>query len=406
MALSVKEQFKIIKRGAAEIIPEDELIQKLKKSQKEGRPLRVKLGIDPTAPDIHLGFAVVLRKLRQFQDLGHEVALIVGDFTATIGDPSGKSKTRPMLSQEEVRENAQTYVEQLYKILNEGKTRVFYNGDWLSKMNFADVIQLASKYTVARILERDDFTNRLNQNQPLYMHEILYPLCQGYDSVAIESDIEMGGTDQKFNNLVGRDLQREHGQEPQVVIAMPILVGTDGVEKMSKSLGNYIGITEPPNEMYGKVMSIPDEPMIDYFKLATDVPMSEIEKIEQGLFNETLHPKTVKQRLAREIVTIYHDLKSAQAAEEEFMRVFRDHELPEEIPDVNVSNNLFKDGKIWIVRLLTHVNFAKSNREARTLVEQGAVILNDEQITEPTDLPIENGTILKVGRRFARLVIK
>ena len=406
MALSVEEQFEIIKRGAAEIIPEDELIQKLEKSQEEGRPLRVKLGIDPTAPDIHLGFAVVLRKLRQFQDLGHEVALIVGDFTATIGDPSGKSKTRPMLSQGEVRENAQTYVEQLYKILAEDKTRVFYNGDWLSKMSFADVIQLTSKYTVARVLERDDFTNRLAQNQPLYMHEILYPLCQGYDSVAIESDIEMGGTDQTFNNLVGRDLQREHGQEPQVVIAMPILVGTDGVEKMSKSLGNYIGITEPPNEMYGKVMSIPDEPMIDYFKLATDVPMSEIEKIEQGLFNETLHPKTVKQRLAREIVTIYHDLKSAQAAEEEFMRVFRDHELPQDIPDVNVPNSLFKDGKIWIVRLLTHVNFAKSNREARTLVEQGAVILNDEQITEPTDLPIENGTILKVGRRFARLVIK
>ena len=405
MTLSVGEQFEIIKLGTAEIIPEDELIQKLEKSQKEGRPLLVKLGIDPTAPDIHLGFAVVLRKLRQFQDLGHEVALIVGDFTATIGDPSGKSKTRPMLSQEEVRENAKTYVEQLYKILDKNKTRVFYNGDWLSKMAFADVIQLTSKYTVARVLERDDFANRLAQNQPLYMHEILYPLCQGYDSVAIESDIEMGGTDQKFNNLVGRDLQREHGQEPQVVIAMPILVGTDGVEKMSKSLGNYIGITEPPNEMYGKLMSIPDEPMIDYFKLATDVPMSEIEEIEQRLRNETLHPKTVKQRLAREIVTIYHDSKAAQSAEEEFRRVFRDHELPEEIPDVNVPNSLFKDGKIWIVRLLTHVNFAKSNREARTLVEQGAVILNDEQITEPIDLPLETGAILKVGRRFVRLVV-
>ncbi|MBC8230419.1 tyrosine--tRNA ligase [bacterium] len=405
MTLSVEEQFEIIKRGTAEIIPEDELIQKLEKSQQAGCPLLVKLGIDPTAPDIHLGFAVVLRKLRQFQDLGHEVALIVGDFTATIGDPSGKSKTRPMLSQEDVRENAKTYVEQLYKILDEDKTRVFYNGDWLSKMTFADVIQLASKYTVARILERDDFANRLAQNQPLYMHETLYPLCQGYDSVAIESDIEMGGTDQKFNNLVGRDLQREHGQEPQVVIAMPILVGTDGVEKMSKSLGNYIGITEPPNEMYGKVMSIPDEPMIDYFKLATNVPMSEIEEIEQGLRDETLHPKTVKQRLAREIVTIYHDSKAAQTAEEEFMRVFRDHELPEEIPDVNVPNSLFKEGKIWIVRLLTHVNFAKSNREARTLVEQGAVTLDGEQITEPIDLPLETGAILKVGRRFVRLVI-
>ena len=406
MTRSIEEQLKIIKRGTAEIIPEDELIQKLETSQIEGRPLRVKLGIDPTAPDIHLGFAVVLRKLREFQDLGHEVCLIVGDFTATIGDPSGKSKTRPMLNRSEVKENAKTYLSQLYKILDEDKTRLFYNGDWLGKMNFADVIKLTAKYTVARVLERDDFANRLAEQKPLYMHEILYPLCQGYDSVAIEADIEMGGTDQKFNNLVGRDLQREFSQEPQVVIVMPILVGTDGVDKMSKSLGNYIGIAEPPNEMYGKVMSIPDEPMIDYFKLTTDVPITEIEEIERGLLDETLHPKSIKQRLAREIVTIYHDAEAAQAAEEEFNRVFREHELPEDITDVDVPQSLFKDGKIWIVRLLTHVKFAKSNREARTLVEQGAVILDDEKITSPIDIPLENGNILKVGRRFARLMVQ
>ncbi len=404
--LPVDEQLVIIKRGTAAIIPEDELVKKLETSQKEERPLRVKLGIDPTSPDIHLGFAVVLRKLREFQDVGHQVCLIIGDFTAMIGDPSEKSKTRPMLNREEVDENAKTYLQQLYLILDESKTEIHYNSDWLGKMNFADVIKLASKYTVARVLERDDFTNRLNENQPLYMHEILYPLCQGYDSVAIESDIEMGGTDQIFNNLVGRDLQREYGQEPQVVIAMPLLVGTDGIEKMSKSLGNYIGITEPPNEMYGKVMSIPDEPMIQYFELATSIPMSEIQEIEKALADKTSHKMDVKQRLARKIVTIYHGNEAATTAEAEFNRVFKEKELPSDIPDVTVPKSLFKDDKIWIVRLLRHVSFATTNGEARRLVEGGGVTLDDEKITEPIDVPVENGAILNVGRRFAKIIVE
>jgi len=404
--LTIEKQLEIIKRGTAEIIPEDELIKKLETSQEERRPLRVKLGIDPTSPDIHLGFAVVLRKLREFQDLGHQVCLIVGDFTAMIGDPSGKSKTRPMLSKEEVDENAKTYLQQLYQILDESKTEISYNSDWLSNMNFADVIELASNYTVARVLERDDFTKRLAEKEPLYMHEILYPLCQGYDSVAIKSDVEMGGTDQIFNNLVGRDLQRAYGQEPQVVIAMPLLVGTDGVEKMSKSLGNYIGITEPSNEMYGKVMSIPDEPVIQYFELATSMPMSEIREIEKGIVNETLHKMDIKQRLAREIVTIYHDGEAATAAEAEFNKVHREKELPSDIPDVKAPKDLFKDDKIWIVRLLRHVGFAKTNGEARRLVDGGGVTLNDEKITEPMDLSVENGAILNVGRRFARIIVE
>ena len=404
--LSVGKQLDLIKRGTAEIIPEDELMKKLETSQAEERPLRVKLGIDPTSPDIHLGFAVVLRKLREFQDLGHQVCLIVGDFTAMIGDPSGKSKTRPMLSKEEVDENAKTYLHQLYQILDESKTEIYYNSDWLNKMNFADVIKLASNYTVARVLERDDFANRLAEKEPLYMHEILYPLCQGYDSVAIKSDIEMGGTDQIFNNLVGRDLQRAYDQEPQVVIAMPLLVGTDGVEKMSKSLGNYIGITEPPNEMYGKVMSIPDEPMMQYFELATSVPMAEIRELERGIADETLHKMAVKQRLAREIVTIYHDSEAAMVAETEFTKVSREGGLPSDIPEVMVPQSLFKDGKIWIVRLLRHVGFAQTNGEARRLVEGGGVTLNDEKITEPIDLPVDNGAILNVGRRFARIILE
>jgi len=404
--LSVEKQLAIIKRGTAEIIPEDELIKKLGTSQKEERPLRVKLGIDPTSPDIHLGFAVVLRKLREFQDLGHQVCLIVGDFTAMIGDPSGKSKTRPMLNREEVDENAKTYLQQLYQILDESKTEIYYNSDWLGKMNFADVIKLASNYTVARVLERDDFANRIAEKQPLYIHEILYPLCQGYDSVAIESDIEMGGTDQIFNNLVGRDLQRTYGQEPQVVIAMPLLVGTDGIEKMSKSLGNYIGIAEPPNEMYGKVMSIPDEPMIAYFELATGVPMSEIQEIEKNSADGTVHKMDVKQRLAREIVTIYHGSEAAKTAEAEFNKVHRKKELPSDIPDAIVPKSLFKEDKIWIVRLLRHIGFAQTNGEARRLVEGGGVTLNGENIIEPIDLPVENGAILHVGRRFARIIVE
>lgn len=397
--LSLEEELEIIRDGTAEIIPEEELIEKLRKSRETGKPLRVKLGIDPTAPDIHLGFAVVLRKLRQFQDMGHKVCLIVGDFTAIIGDPSGKSKTRPMLSRKEVEENAKTYLKQLYVILDASKTELFYNSEWLENMDFADVIELASKYTVARMLERNDFESRLAENEPLYMHEILYPLCQGYDSVAIDADIEMGGTDQKFNNLVGRALQREYNKEPQVVVLMPLLVGIDGIEKMSKSLDNQIGITESPNEMYGKIMSIPDEAMIEYFTLTTDLSPSEIDEIKEGLESGTLHPKETKQRLARQIVKSYHGEEASLEAEKEFNRVFVEQQLPQDIPDLEVPKDAFKDGKVWIVKLVKIAGSADSNRQARTLIEQGAVSLNGEKISDSNlDLEIEDGTVLKVGK--------
>ena len=406
MKVSVDQQIEIIKRGAVEIISEEELRMKLERAQKEGRPLRVKLGLDPTAPDIHLGSAVVLRKLRQFQDLGHEAIIVIGDFTAMIGDPSGRSKTRPQLSEEEVRKNARTYEEQYCKILDPEKTKVVFNSQWLGKMNFADVIRLAAKTTVARVLERDDFQNRFENELPIGLHEILYPLCQAYDSVVLEADVEMGGTDQKFNNLMGRDLQRAFGQEPQVVLLMPLLVGLDGREKMSKSLGNYVGIEEPPFEMYGKIMSIPDELMIDYFVLTTDVPMQEIRRIEEGLKEGAIHPKEAKKRLAREIVTMYHSAEAARKAEEEFERVFAQKEMPSEMPELKISSSELKEGKIWSVKLLVMAGIAKSNREARNLILQGAMRLDGKRISSPDDVPIRNGSILKVGRRFAKIKIE
>jgi len=406
MKVSVDQQIEIIKRGAVEIISEEELRMKLERAQKEGRPLRVKLGLDPTAPDIHLGSAVVLRKLRQFQDLGHEAIIVIGDFTAMIGDPSGRSKTRPQLSEEEVRKNARTYEEQYCKILDPEKTKVVFNSQWLGKMNFADVIRLAAKTTVARVLERDDFQNRFENELPIGLHEILYPLCQAYDSVVLEADVEMGGTDQKFNNLMGRDLQRAFGQEPQVVLLMPLLVGLDGREKMSKSLGNYVGIEEPPFEMYGKIMSIPDELMIDYFVLTTDVPMQEICRIEEGLKEGAIHPKEAKKRLAREIVTMYHSAEAARKAEEEFERVFAQKEMPSEMPELKISSSELKEGKIWSVKLLVMAGIAKSNREARNLILQGAMRLDGKRISSPDDVPIRNGSILKVGRRFAKIKIE
>ncbi|MCD6505503.1 tyrosine--tRNA ligase [Candidatus Poribacteria bacterium] len=405
MKVSVDQQIEIIKRGAVEIISEEELRMKLERAQKEGRPLRVKLGLDPTAPDIHLGSAVVLRKLRQFQDLGHEAIIVIGDFTAMIGDPSGRSKTRPQLSEEEVKRNARTYEEQYCKILDPEKTKVVFNSQWLGKMNFADVIRLAAKTTVARVLERDDFQSRFENELPIGLHEILYPLCQAYDSVVLEADVEMGGTDQKFNNLMGRDLQRAFGQEPQVVLLMPLLVGLDGREKMSKSLGNYVGIEEPPFEMYGKIMSIPDELMIDYFVLTTDVPMQEIRRIEEGLKEGTIHPKEAKKRLAREIVTMYHSAEAARKAEEEFERVFAQKEMPSEMPELKISSSELKEGKIWSVKLLVMAGIAKSNREARNLILQGAMRLDGKRISSPDDVPIRDGSILKVGRKFARIKI-
>lgn len=394
--MSPEEQLKKLKRGTAEIISEADLLEKL----KEGKPLRVKLGLDPTAPHIHLGFAVVLRKLRQFQDLGHQVVLLIGDFTARVGDPTGRSETRKVLTPEQIAENAATYKEQFARILDSSKTEVRFNSEWLMKMNFADVIQLASRTTVARTLERDDFEKRYKEGIPIGLHEFLYPLMQGYDSVALEADVEMGGTDQKFNNLMGRTLQKDYQQSPQVVFLMPILEGTDGVQKMSKSLGNYIGITEEPSEMYGKVMSIPDDVMRRYFELCTDVDM---ELVDKKLASD--HPRDNKRWLAREIVAIYHDEAQAKAADDEFIRVFSKGGLPDEVKPIEVSKEMLEDGEIYIVKLLTMANLANSNKDARRKVEQGAVSLDGEKITKPGNIPVQGGEILKVGRRHVCLQI-
>lgn len=406
--LPIDEQMDILRRVTVEIIPEDELRAKLTKSQGTGVPLTIKLGLDPTAPDIHLGNAVVLRKLRQFQDLGHEVVVIIGDFTASIGDPSGASVTRPLLSAEEIAVNARTYEEQYCQILDPAKTRVAFNSEWLGKLDFADVIRIAAKSTVARVLERDDFAARLSAGEPIGVHEMLYPICQAYDSVVLESDVEIGGTDQKFNILMGRDLQRQFGQEPQVGLFMPILAGLDGVQKMSKSLGNYVGITEPPKEMFGKVMSIPDNLMPQYFELCTDVPVAEIKEIEAGLTGGKLHPMDVKKRLAREIVTIYHSADAASEAQAEFERVFSERELPSEIAPIRVPASAFKEGKVWIVRLLVIAGFAPSNSEARRLIEQGAVELDSERISDVNaEIPLTDGQVLRVGRlKFGRIELE
>lgn len=321
--LDVQKQLEIIKRGTAEIVPEEELVEKLKKSVANNKPLHIKLGLDPTAPDIHLGHTVVLQKLRQFQELGHKVTIILGDYTGRIGDPTGKSETRKQLTEEQVLANAKTYEQQIFKILDPQKTSVRFNSTWLAPLKFEDVIRLAATTTVARMLEREDFSKRFKENLPISIHEFFYPLMQGYDSVALEADIELGGTDQKFNLLMGRTLQKEFGQEPQIALMMPILEGLDGVNKMSKSLGNYIGIDEPPQEMYGKTMSLPDELMVRYFELVTPVPLEEVRSIAKGLAEGTLHPRDVKMRLAREIVSFYHGPEAAMQAEEQFKKVFQ-----------------------------------------------------------------------------------
>ncbi|MCS6862001.1 MAG: tyrosine--tRNA ligase [Abditibacteriales bacterium] len=399
---TIEEQIALLRRGAAEIIPEDELRVKLEKAAQAGRPLRVKLGIDPTARDVTLGWAVVLRKLRQFQDLGHEACLIVGDFTAMIGDPSGKSKTRRQLSREEVQGYVEACTQQLFKILDRDKTRLFFNSDWLGKMTMHEVIHLCSKYTVARLLEREDFSKRLAEQKPLYVHEILYPLCQGYDSIAIQADVEMGGMDQKFNNLVGRELQREVGQEPQVVFLMPLLVGTDGEEKMSQSLGNYIGIAEPPFEMFSKVMSIPDKAMEQYFVLCTDVPLDEVQRVLQD-------PYAAKKRLAREIVTLYHSADAAQAAQEQWTHIFSQRKIEaEEAPTIEVQRQwLSEDGTSRLIEFIRLIGFAPSNSEARRLIQQKAVEINGNVIADiNARIAPQDDMIVKVGkRRFGKVKI-
>ncbi len=406
--MDIKEELRIIKRGTEEIISEEELIKKIEKSRKEKRPLRVKQGFDPNAPDIHLGHTVGLRKMRQFQDSGHDVYFLIGDFTGMIGDPSGKSITRKQLTEEEVKKNAETYKKQVFKILNPEKTKVVFNSHWLGKLSFSEVLKLCSKYTVARMLERDDFSTRYKEGKPIGIHEFMYPLMQGYDSVAMQADIELGGTDQKFNLLVGRDIQREFNQEPQVIITLPLLEGTDGVEKMSKSLNNYIGINESPQEMYGKAMSVPDSLMTRYFELVTDVSLDEINKIKTGLEYNDLHPRNVKKRLAREIVKLYHGQSAAITAEEEFEKVFKNKLYPKEIKKLEIKKDVLKDGKIGIVNLVKDSGILGSTGEAIRMVRQGGVRVNGEKISDPhIDLTVEDGMIIKIGRlNFIKLVIK
>jgi len=390
----LNEQMDVIKRGVSEIIPEDDLVRKIEKSIKTNKQLIVKLGCDPSRPDLHLGHSVVLRKLRQFQDLGHLAILIVGDFTGMIGDPSGKSKTRPSLSLEETRKNGESYFEQAKKVLSDKNIKMIYNSDWLGKMSFADVIKLASKYTVSQMLEREDFHTRFNKEEPISLHEFLYPLAQAMDSVAIESDVELGGTDQKFNLLVGRAIQREFGKEAQVILTMPILPGTDGIEKMSKSLDNYIGISDSPREMFGKTLSIPDKLMYDFFLLATNIPNSELPEIKTAIAN---NPRDTKRRLAREIVGLYHSQEAAQASEEEFDRIFVKKDVPDVIEELTYGS---KGSTINVVQLLVDTKLAPSKGEARRLVEQGGVSINNEKVSDSkSEILMNEPKIIKVGKR-------
>lgn len=376
MLKETKEALKVLKRGVVHLIEEEDLICKLERSYKNKKPLKIKAGFDPTAPDLHLGHTVLLKKLKQFQDLGHEVYFLIGDFTGMIGDPTGRSETRPALTKEEVLKNAQTYKEQVFKILNPDKTKVVFNSHWFSKMTAEEMVKLCAKYTVARMLEREDFKKRLELGIPINIHELIYPLFQAYDSVVLEADVELGGTDQLFNLLIGRDIQREYGQEPQVIITLPLLEGLDGVQKMSKSLGNYVGIMEPPFEMYGKIMSIPDNLMWKYYELLTEVSIEEIERMKEKVSKDELHPKEVKKRLARILVTYFHSEKEALEAEEEFERVFSRREAPTLIPEVELSS-----GKLWIPGFLKEQGLVKSNSEARRLITQKALDLTPLNIT-------------------------
>lgn len=403
--MKAKDQLELIKRNTVEIISDDELLKKLEKSVTTKKPLNIKLGLDPSAPDLHLGHAVVLHKMREFQELGHSIIIILGDFTGMIGDPTGKMEARKQLTLEEVLKNAETYREQLFKILDKDKTRVVFNSTWLKELNFSDVINLASKLTVARMMEREDFSNRYKKQLPIYIHEFFYPLMQGYDSVALEADVEFGATEQKFNLLMGRQLQREFGQESQVAIMMPILTGLDGEQKMSKSLGNYIGISEAPSDIYGKSMSIPDELMIEYYNLATDYTQEEVLKIEKGLKNGEIHPRDAKMRLARKLVSMYHCEEEGKKAEEDFKNIFQKGDLPSEIPEHFLTQELDENGAISILDLLKFTGLVPSNSEARRMINQGGVKLNGEKINDfnftfkPT-----NDSVIQVGKRkFAKI---
>ena len=393
----VKDQLEYLKKGCVEIIQENELKAKLARSLEEKKPLRVKAGFDPTAPDIHLGHTVLLRKMKHFQDLGHDVIFLIGDFTGLIGDPSGRSATRPPMTREEINKNAETYKTQIFKILDRKKTIIDFNSRWLSKLTSFDIINLTAKYTVARILERDDFSNRLKNGQPISTHELLYPFMQAYDSVALEADVELGGTDQKFNLLVGREIQREFQQEPQVVMTMPLLEGLDGVEKMSKSLDNYVGITETPSEIFGKLMSISDPLMFRYYELLTDESLSKIEQWKKDASEARVNPKDLKSRLAQSIVTDFWSDQEAEKAAKEFERVFKNKELPSEIEEIAV-----KPGKIHLIDLMVSQNIFPSRGEAKRVLRQGGIYLDGQRVEDiglEVDLKKSTEFVLKVGKK-------
>ena len=399
--ISAAEQFRLISRGVADLLPEDEFKKKLEKAVATNTPLIVKLGLDPTAPDIHLGHTVVLRKLKLFQDFGHKVIILIGDFTARIGDPTGKSVTRPPLTEEQVITNAKTYQEQIFKVLDPEKTEVRFNSEWLSKLDFADVLKLASKYTVARMLERDDFHKRYTEGRPISIHEFMYPLMQGYDSIALKADVEFGGTDQTFNLLMGRHLQGEEGMPEQTIITMPILEGLDGVQKMSKSLGNYIGISEAPSEMYGKAMSIPDELMMRYFMLVTDMSIEEQEQLGKDLESGAAHPRDVKMKLAHTIVRLYHGEEAANFGQEEFVRVFQKHAMPTDIPEYKVA---ITEEPVFVPQLLSDAGLTASNGEARRSIKAGAFKIDGEKCNEE-HIVLKDGMVLQVGKRkFIKIV--
>ncbi|SUY45535.1 tyrosyl-tRNA synthetase [Clostridium putrefaciens] len=396
--ISVDEQLKIIKKGAAEIINEEELKEKLVKAEKENRPLVVKLGLDPSAPDIHIGHAVVLRKIKQLQDLGHRAVIIIGDFTGMIGDPTGKSKARKQLTKEQVMENAKTYEKQIFKILDKEKTDLRFNSEWLEKLNFRDVIELSAKYSVARMLEREDFKNRFKNEISIGIHEFFYPLMQAYDSIAIDADIELGGTDQRFNILMGRTMQKEYGKECQIALFMPILEGLDGKEKMSKSLGNYIGIYDSPEVMYTKTMEIPDDLIIKYFELGTDIHPDKINEMKANLQSDSVNPRDIKMSLAKEIVRLYHSEEDSLKAEHHFVHVFQKNQMPEDLEPVTITDTMN------FIEVIVYAKLASSNSEARRLITQGGVRINGEKVSDFNDVKLKDEDIIQVGKKkFAKI---
>jgi tyrosyl-tRNA synthetase len=401
--LSAKEQIAHIKRGAMEIIVEEDLLKKLEHSVAKKKPLRVKAGFDPTAPDIHLGHTVLLNKMRQFQELGHEVIFLIGDFTGMIGDPTGKSETRNNLTKEEVSENAKTYQAQIFKILDPARTKIVFNSEWMSKMTAEALVQLAAKHTVARMLEREDFKKRYQSEQPISIHEFLYPLIQGFDSVALQADVELGGTDQKFNLLVGRELQKVYGQEPQSLVLMPLLEGLDGVNKMSKSLGNYIGITEPAKEIFGKVMSVSDDLMLRFYELVSTVSLDDLQKIKTDIKSGALHPMEAKKRLAVELTDRFCGEGEGKKAREEFEKVFSKKDMPEDIPVVEIA---WEGEKMKLVKIIALAGLTKSNSDARRMIHQGAVEIDQQPVKDvEAALPATGAFILRVGKkRFVKVV--